>query len=133
VPSVLAVTIPTRSTEATEGLPLLHVPPLIALVSVVADPKQISCELPVIAGGVGLMLTLSIFLHPPGSRYVIVAVPTFKPVNTPVVAFIGDVAILLLLQVPPLAVLPSVTVVPTQSTDGPVIAGAVVIVIPAVA
>jgi hypothetical protein len=52
VPTFIPVTTPAELTEAIIGKVLLHVPPVVVLARVVADPTQ-TVAMPVIAAGNG--------------------------------------------------------------------------------
>jgi len=56
VPAAIPVTTPVLPTVATETALLLHVPPLVALASVVVLLMQVNA-VPVIAAGLGLTVT----------------------------------------------------------------------------
>lgn len=108
-------------TVATDVLLLLHAPPAVPSVNVVVEPTQ-ALELPVI-GSIGFTRTDAVTkqLAPPVK--VMVAVPPDTPDTTPDVDPTAAIAVLLLLQVPPLASLNVVvalahTVVVPVTADG---------------
>jgi len=106
---------------ATEGLLLDHVPPVLAFVRLIDDPKQTLLE-PLMAAGAGLIVTIVVAVQPPGNVYVIVAVPPEFPSKTPVVEPIDATIGLELPHVPPPEVFAKVVELPGQSTKVPVIA-----------
>jgi len=64
VPNAIAVTSPDEDpTVATAGLALLHVPPVVVVVSVVVCPAQ-SRNTPLIPPGNGLIDTIAMVLQP---------------------------------------------------------------------
>lgn len=65
VPAETPVTIPVEPTVATDVLPLLHVPPLVASLRVVTSPAQTTI-VPVIDEGAGLTVILCVtkLVHP---------------------------------------------------------------------
>lgn len=112
LPAAMPVTVPVALTLAIAALLVVHVPPEVALLSVVVALWQTVC-VPVIvpALGTGTTVTSAVSLAVPQllvTEYVIMAVPSVSPVTTPVVLTLA-LAALLLLQVPPAA--PSVKVV----------------------
>jgi hypothetical protein len=104
---VLVVIVPMA------GLLLLHAPPVTVFVSVDVSPIQ-TVVAPEIAAGTGSTLSEAVVLQPVESVKVIVTPPGETPVATPVVAPIEARAVLLLLQVPPPALV-SVTAAPTHT------------------
>ena len=101
---------------------LLHVPPLIGLLSVVLPPMHI-WVVPVIAGDGGVTVITPVTAQPvPVILYVIVVVPAVTPVTIPVDEPIVAIPVLLLLQVPPVVALLIVTVPPIHTALPPVIA-----------
>lgn len=86
-------------TVATPVLLLLHTPPLVLLLSVVAEPAHTDA-VPVIDES-GLTVTTVVAIQPAPVVYVMIAVPELAPVTTPVVDPIAAIAPSLLLQVPP--------------------------------
>ena len=50
---------------ATAGVALLHVPPAVALLSVVVEPTH-TLVVPVMAAGSGLTVTVAVTAHPVG-------------------------------------------------------------------
>lgn len=65
-PVARPVTTPADVTVAIPVLALLHVPPVVASVSVVEEPLQV-VGLPDIAAGNGLTLTFAVLIHPLGA------------------------------------------------------------------
>ena len=101
VPGEIAVNNPVEETmEATNGLLLLHVPPVVLLARVVVSPTQ-SAVVPEIGAGSGLTVNGVVIKQPVDAVYVIVATPADSPVTTPVDESIEATAGLLLLHVPP--------------------------------
>ncbi len=120
MPVATPVTIPVvLPTMAFAVLLLDHVPPGVALLSVMVAPGQTD-DAPVVAES-GFMVTVVVVIQPLLIKYVIVAVPADTPVTTPVVPTDATL-VLLLLQVPPDVALDSVVVVPAQIEVVPVIA-----------
>lgn len=63
VPALAPLTIPDPDpTDATDGLLLLHVPPVTLFVIVVVVPTHIAVVVAVIAAGVGFTVTRTIVL-----------------------------------------------------------------------
>jgi hypothetical protein len=104
---------------ASEGALLLHVPPGVALLNVVAYPTQTRGE-PRIGDGDVFTVTLVILPHPVDSEYVTEEIPADTPVTTPVedTVNIEDPVD----QVPPAGVDVSVVVAPWQTRTVPIIA-----------
>lgn len=131
VPSEIPVTTPVvEPTVPIAVLLLLHVPPGNELDSVVVDPKH-AINIPVIAPGVGVTVTIAKELQP-ATVYNIDAVPGVIPVTTPVVGVTVATPVARLLQVPPPLELANVVVYPAQTDMGPVMdatAGFTVIVL----
>jgi hypothetical protein len=107
-------------TEAISGVLLLHDPDGVVLLSVTVVPWHMLVE-PVMAAGVAVTVTTLSVRQLLGILYVIVNVPVFRPVNTPVVTSIGATVLLLELHVPPSESLVSVMVVPLHMVEAPVI------------
>lgn len=125
VPAPMPVTIPDEApTVATAVVPLTHVPPGDALLSVVVDPAQTD-SVPVIAGGAGLTVTTVVRTHPGVLVYEIVAVPAATPVSMPVVSPMVAMPGAAEAHVPPVVGSESVLVPPTQTTVVPVMGGGV--------
>jgi hypothetical protein len=132
VPVDTVVTTPLfASIVATDPFALLHVPPLVVLVSVVFDPKH-TAVVPPIADAVCCCVTVTVVvavdaLHPPVAAivYVISVVPVDTVVTTPLFASIVATDPLALLHVPPLVVLVSVVFDPKHTAVVPPIADAV--------
>jgi hypothetical protein len=103
-------------------LPLIHVPPAIALLNVVVDPAHIVVN-PVIPGGVGFTVIVVVTVLPE-TEYDITLKPAATPVTTPVPVPTVAAAVLLLIQVPPAVASLSLIVDPAQTADGPVMGAA---------
>jgi hypothetical protein len=119
-PAAIPPTTPEASTVATAGKLLLHVPPVVALLSVVVSPSH-TCSTPVVVAGSGFTVTVVVIRQPVGIVYVISAVPSDKPVTTPVAASTLTVASALL-HVPPASASAIVVVEFTHTAIVPVIA-----------
>ena len=116
---IAAITSPDPST-LTLPLLVLHVPPLVASVSVTMLSAQI-LVVPLIAEGAAFTTSTADELQPDDTVYMIVAVPADAPaVTTPVVKPI--VAAPVLLHVPPLNTSLSVTVALAHTERLPMIA-----------
>lgn len=63
VPLLMPVTTPDASTDAFDGLLLVHVPPGTVLVRVVVEPTH-TVLLPLIGPGVAFTVTDLVLLHP---------------------------------------------------------------------
>lgn len=100
--------------------PLLHVPPVVTLVSVVVLPIH-SVLVPVIATGSALTVMLLAARQPVLNVYVIDAVPGVRPVTIPVLLPAVATDVFPLVQVPP-PVFDSVIVDPGHTVVTPVIA-----------
>ena len=116
------VTMPeAEPIDATDGLALDQLPPVVAFDRVVVAPMVTKGAL-VIAAGDALMVIVVVLMHPLPSEYVMVAVPGDIPVTTPVaestVAFAG----LLVDQMPPGVAWLSAVVAPTQTLSVPFMA-----------
>jgi len=127
-PGVTPVMVPDADPMvATDVLPLVHVPPGTAFVSVSEFPTQIVIPIvpgtPIIGPGLGLTVTVYTSKHPVESIYVITAVPAATPVTTPVedptVATPGEPE----LQTPPDGLPVKAIVDPTHTLFGPLITG----------
>lgn len=97
--------------NAIEGLLLAHVPPLNVFDNEMVAPMQTD-ERPLMAGGVGSMITLVDTEHPDEPTKVIVTTPADMPVATPVDPIIVNPEDAL--QVPPVAAQLHAHVLPTQ-------------------
>jgi hypothetical protein len=83
VPVERPVTIPlVASTVAIDILLLLQVPVEVASLSVIVDPGHTD-EAPVIAAGRGFTVAMAVATQPVGKVYDMVAVPSVRPVTTP--------------------------------------------------
>lgn len=102
VPALSAFTSPlVDPIEATTGLLLLHVPPVTELLKV-ADELAHSAEVPDITDDDGLTVTIFIAVQPDPREYVIVTVPAEMPEIMPDVIPAVAIAVLLLVQEPPM-------------------------------
>src|ERR1043165_8763955 len=105
-----------------EALLLLHVPPIVALLSVRVPPTH-TLKVPVIAAGNGDTVTTAVVKHPvAGIVYVMVVVPTAPPVANPVPERMVATPVVLLIHTPPEVVLLRVATVPGHSVIVPVMA-----------
>jgi hypothetical protein len=121
VPFMIPLTTPVdRSTVATAVLPLVQLPPSVALARLVERPIQ-TLAVPEIAAGSALTVTIACLKHPVGNVYVIEAVPAETPVNTPALALIVATDVLPLLHIPPVTGLDKDAVSPWQTAIVPVI------------
>jgi hypothetical protein len=107
---------PLRFTVATGRLLLLHVPPALALVSVVVDPVH-AVVVPVLAAS-GLTVTVAVAEQLP-TVYVTSAVPAPTPVTTPVAGTIVAIDVVGQLHVPPGVLLVTVVVLVIHTTGVP--------------
>lgn len=122
MPADIPVTRPeVPETAAIAVLLLLQDPPGVAFESNVDEPAQ-TVLLPVIAAGAVITVTTFVTEQLP-TVYVIVAVPGATPNTIPAVGVTAATDELLLLQVPPATEFVSTIVEPTQTLDGPPIAG----------
>src|SRR3954468_10717578 len=98
LPAVSPLTVPAASTDATVGVPVLHEPPGVALVSPVVSPSH-TCVEPVMSAGKAFTTMPAVFRQPVGKVYIIVAPPALTPLTTPAVFTVAtDAAVVL--QVP---------------------------------
>jgi hypothetical protein len=119
VPELTLVNIPEEvPMVATEVLLLVQVPPAAELLNVVDKPRQ-RLKVPVMLAGAATTVTVMVVVLP--VIYDMVAVPAATPVSSPVVRSIVALDVLLLLQVPPEVASLNVTVLPSQTSVGPVI------------
>jgi hypothetical protein len=102
---------------ATDVLLLVHVPPGVALLSVVVAPTQTVEEPGLMAGGAAITVTGFVTKHP-ATVYVMLAVPVPVPVTIPVLPTVAT-EVLLLAQVPPGVALDNESVVPMQINAPP--------------
>lgn len=107
---------------ATEVLLLVHVPPLVALVSVVVDPVH-NTEGPVMPAGLVMTLIVIWLVQPPGAMYLITEVPGEMPPTIPDGVMLAT-SVLLLVHAPPVPGAMSGDVLPTHTDSGPVMAPA---------
>jgi hypothetical protein len=105
---------------ATAVLLLLHVPPVTALLNVMADPAQIEAG-PDIDDGDWFTVT-TVVTKPPEAVYVIVTVPVDTPVTIPVPLPAVAIVLSLLLHTPPVVASLNVMFAPAHTVVGPVIA-----------
>lgn len=83
LPVAIPVTTPVdEPTVAIEVVPLLQVPPVVALLKVVEPPTH-SSAVPVFAPGAALTVTVTTLRQPDGIVYVIFAVPVPTAVTVP--------------------------------------------------
>jgi hypothetical protein len=100
-PTALPVTNPdVNPTEATVGLLLDQVPPVVTLYKVVVPPRH-TVLLPVIGAGAAVMVTTIVAILVPTNETVVV--PGDTPVSTPVIESIVAWPVLLY-QLPPVGV-----------------------------
>jgi hypothetical protein len=120
VPDAMPVTMPAASIVAIAGVPLVHVPPVVVLLSVVVRLWQ-TASVPVIAAGSGLTVTGVVVMQPVASVYVIFTTPADAPVITPPVLAVA-IEPSALAHVPPVVAELRFVVSPTQIVGVPVIA-----------
>jgi hypothetical protein len=114
VPVVAPVTVPEeRPTEATDVLPLLHVPPVVVFPNDTVKPAH-TVSVPDISDGNGFTVMVVIMIQPVGKAYVTEAVFAATPVTTPVPGITVATVVLPLAQVPPLVASFNADVRPTQ-------------------
>src|ERR1700744_4787479 len=118
VPAALPVTLPLASIVATVLSLEVHVPPLVASVSVMMLPAQ-TVLLPRIGAVVGGALTVTVVVWlleqmPFVMVYVMVTVPTALPVTLPAASIVA-IVLSLEVQVPPLVASVNVIVLPAQT------------------
>lgn len=120
MPGAFPVTTPVKgSMVATEGFPLVHVPPVVELNSVIVDPAQTE-DGPVIGAGIAPTVTIRVAEQPPDA-YDTVVVPGETPVTTPLALPTVATIVVLLLQTPPEGEPDKVVVPPIQTRGIPVI------------
>lgn len=121
MPKDIPVTTPVLLTVAMDVAPLLHTPPEVVLLSGVVPPAH-TIAVPVIAPatGNGLIVTITVAIHPAGNVYVIDVVPAVLPVTMPVVPM--EALPLLLLHPPPVVTSVNIVVAPWHTTGIPLIA-----------
>lgn len=108
-------------TVAMVVFPLVHAPPVVALLRIVVAPTH-TLGVPNITPGTGLTVTVEVLRHPVESLYVTVAVPTERPEIPPENDIIGPVTKGAEdVHVPPVVALLSIPVVPVHSDVIPVI------------
>lgn len=125
MPEDIADIIPVLPTVATEELDEAQDPPDIEAVNEEDVPEQ-SVVVPVMVPAPEEEDTVTVLVvkQLPGSEYVIIADPVAIPVTVPVALTVA-IEVLLLDQVPPVAPLVNVAVLPTQTDDEPEIASGV--------
>lgn len=102
VPAATPVTTPVpEPAVAIAVLPLLQVPPGVALLTVTAPPEAQIGVMPEIAAGAGSTVTVRMVLQPELMVYVIVVVPANTPLTIPEVRPIVAMDVEALVQVPP--------------------------------
>lgn len=117
LPAAMPLTIPVVApTVATDELLLDHVPPEVALVSVVVEPMQTDEEAGLMADGRAATVTVLVTLHP-ATVYDMTAVPTATPDTTPE-PLTDAMEALPLLHEPPVVALDNVALLPTQILTG---------------
>ena len=129
VPADTPVTVPeAEPMVATAVLVLLQVPPEVASLNVVVKPTH-TVEVPEIAAGKGLTVTLVTARHPVLSTYEITATPPVIPVTVPEVASMVAIAVLELLHVPPPGRSVRKVMEPAQTVVVPLMAKGVVLTV----
>lgn len=119
LPVAIPLTTPVEEpTVATDVVPLLHVPPPVALLRVVEPPTH-SSAVPVFAPGAALTVTVATLRQPDDIVYVIFAVPVPIAVTTPPLT-VATVPSLVVHEPPGVAQL-SALVPPGHSNNPPVI------------
>jgi len=111
--------------EATDGLPLIHVPPDNELMNVVSDATHIAAG-PVMVPAVAVVVIVIVLVANAIPQvlftlYEMTDVPALTPVTIPVPEPIVATNLLLLVQVPPVVVSATGNDVPTQPVEAPVI------------
>jgi hypothetical protein len=119
VPLELPLTTPVLLTVATPVLPLVHVPPVAASLSVVEPPSH-KVSVPLIDTGVSFTVIVVVALPQPLEN-VIADVPCDTPVYTPLVLTIVATPVLPLVHDPTDTESDNVAVPPTHTTIVPVI------------
>ena len=99
---------------------LLHTPPVVASFKIIDAPAHRGVA-PVIVAGDKFTVTTAVTVHPLPREYVIVVVPGIMPETTPVPEIVPTV-VLLLIHVPPPAVLPNAVAAPAHTCSVPLIA-----------
>ena len=122
VPALIPVTTPVEPTVATVVVPLvLHVPPDVASLNVIAEPAHtVPVPVVVIDAGNGLTVNIVVVEHPVLNVYVISDVPGPAAVTTPVLLPIVATLVEPLVHVPP-PVSDNVAVNPTHACMVPLI------------
>jgi hypothetical protein len=122
VPVATPLTMPVAlPIVATPMLLLLHAPPLVASVSVVAEPTHTPVA-PDTDAGDAITDVTAVAEQPVPSVYVITVVPAAIPLTAPVPEPMAAADGLLQLHVPPAVVLRNVTMAPVQTLELPAIA-----------
>ena len=116
-PALTPVTVPPLTVD-TDGLLVLHVPPVVDSPNTTVDPAQ-TVVVPVIAAGVALTVTEAVTDPEPVTVYVMIDVPADTPVTTPELLIVATL-VLPLVHVPPAVASASVVVVPEHSVVVPV-------------
>ncbi len=129
MPAAIPFTIPvTEPIAATEGLPLVQVPPETALLNVTEPLPHIGVLPDIVpASGNGLTVTALVATAVPQplvTEYDMVVVPADAPVTIPVALPIAAIVVLDDVHTPPPAALLRVVVAPAQTAAVPVIAPA---------
>ena len=121
MPAATPVTTPDVEIVATPVLLLVHRPPVDVLLNVVVEPAHTTI-VPVMAAGSGCTVSTAVRSQPAVEVYTMVDVPVPKPEAIPEALPIVAMAGLLLDHVPPVVVLVSVVVLPSQTVRAPLIA-----------
>jgi hypothetical protein len=119
VPAAIPLTTPVGNTVASNGSPLLQLPPVLPSLNVVVNPGH-TLITPVITDGNGFTVIGQTALQPPGKVYIILGVPVATPLTIPVVEPTVALERSLLLHVPPPVASASVVVEPTHTVEAPV-------------
>ena len=126
LPALTPVTVPVLLTVATAVLPLVHVPPPVALLKVVVAPSHTELDNGDIAAGVIVTVTSLVTEQPAPFVYDIRAVPADTPVTRPVPLPTVATVVLLLVHAPPGLASERVTLYPVHmltGVDGVIAAG----------
>ena len=123
------VAVPVGEILATDGLPLLQVPPVVASVSTLETPMH-KCVDPVMEVGKGFTVTTTVA----GGQlefivYVTVAVPADTPVTTPVTESTEATEVLPLAHLPPIVPSDKAVFDPAHMLSVPVMAVADIITV----
>ena len=120
VPFATLVTTPDdEPIVATDVVPLLHVPPGVALLKVSVPPLH-NVNVPVI-GVLAFTVMVNVAAQPPDAVYVITELPGNTPVTIPVPLVIVATVVVLLLHEPPAVASLNVVVLPWHTVGDPMI------------